>query len=98
MDYVIYNSIFFGPKVELFYSDNLVGPWSEPISIYNIPSSYVINSNIIYYAPNFHPEFMVNNNSNEIYWSYNTYSWDINDLTNNLFLYTPKMIKTLVSI
>jgi len=87
-----------GPKVELFYSDNLVGPWSEPISIYNIPSSYVINSNIIYYAPNFHPEFMVNNNSNEIYWSYNTNSWDINDLTNNLFLYTPKMIKTLVSI
>jgi hypothetical protein len=87
-----------GSKVKLFYSDNLVGPWSEPILIYDIPSSYLINSNVIYYAPNFHPEFMVNNNSNEIYWSYNLNSFDINDLTNNLFLYTPKVIKTLVSL
>ncbi len=87
-----------GPKVELFYSDNLVGPWTGPIFIYDIPSSYCINSNIIYYAPNFHPEFVVHNNSNEIYWSYNLNSLNVNDLTSNLFLYTPKVIKTIVSM
>jgi len=87
-----------GPKVALFHSDSLVGPWTGPIFIYDIPSSYLVNTNIIYYAPNFHPEFMSNNSSNEIYWSYNLNSFDVDDLTNNLFLYTPKVIKTVVSI
>jgi len=85
-----------GPKVCLFYSSTIEGPWEGPEYIYDIPSNYLINNNILYYAPFFHQEFQ--QNANEIYWSYNINSFNVKDLVDNLFLYTPKVIKTIINI
>jgi len=88
--------ITFGPKVGLFYSATLEGPWNGPNFIYTVPSEYIINSSIIYYAPNFHPEFA--QNVNEIYWTYNINSFIFEDELTDLNIYTPKMVKTIVTI
>jgi hypothetical protein len=88
----------YGNQVGLFYSDKLEGPWDGPIFIYTVPEKYIISYNILWYAPNFHPEFMINNNTNEIYWSYNINSFQASDLITDLSLYTPKIIRTVVNI
>lgn len=92
------NFLIYGPKVGLFYSDNLEGNWNGPIFIYDIPNKYLINSNIVYYAPFFHNEFMENIYSQDIFWSYNINSFNVIDLQTNTFLYTPKIIRTTVNI
>jgi hypothetical protein len=85
-----------GPKVGLFYSNSLEGPWNGPNFIYTIPSEFIIDSDIIYYAPNFHQEFA--QNINELYWTYNINSLNFWDQFSDLNLYTPKMVKTTITI
>jgi hypothetical protein len=41
---------------------------------------------------------MINNNTNEIYWSYDMNSFQESDLMTDLSLYTPKIIRTVVNI
>jgi len=95
--WLILNIDVYGPKVGLFYSDYLQGPWIGPIFIYEIPSEYLINDTINYYCPNFHPEFI--KNANEIYWTYNlNTTGGFGELETDLAIYTPKMIKTIVNI
>ena len=90
------DKFIYGPKVALFYSNELYGEWKGPIFIYNIPEYYLIDSNIVYYAPMLHPEFC--QESNEIYWTYNLNSFSTIDLVDDLNIYTPKMIKTIINI
>ena len=85
-----------GPKIGLFYSNTLEGPWNGPNFIYNVPSEYIINPNIVYYAANFHQEFA--KNLNELYWTYNINSLNFEDQITDINIYTPKMVKTIITI
>ena len=54
------------------------------------------NPNIFYYAANFHQEFA--KNLNELYWTYNINSFNFEDQFTDINIYTPKMVKTIITI
>ncbi|KAL0222012.1 hypothetical protein RCL1_001866 [Eukaryota sp. TZLM3-RCL] len=81
----------FGSKIFAKISDSLIGPWSEPLFVYEVPSDFLGN-NRFFYAVKAHPELSRDNF--ELILTYATNSFDPKDLEKDPELYVPRFVRT----
>lgn len=79
---------FFGAAIKIYQSDSPVGPWSNPITIYETPETGADNGNIFTYNAFAHPHIVHPDKGMLVTYSVNTYNFF--DLFQDARLYRPR--------
>jgi hypothetical protein len=84
----------FSFNINIQFSANITGPWSEPTTIYEIPPPWNNLESVFCYAPKSHPELASSPSELIITFMSNTY--DIRKLKKNPAIYIPQVLRVSV--
>lgn len=81
---------FFGSEIKVYQSDSPVGPWSNPVAIYDTPETGVDGGNIFTYNAFAHPHIVHPTKGMLVTYSVNTF--DFFSLFQDARLYRPRFV------
>jgi hypothetical protein len=94
--FIIYFSVEFGgTKILVSIADQLTGPWSEWLPIYDVPAPYNETQKVFCYALKRHPEF--ERAANELVLTFMSNTYTVDDLNTMLDVYVPQMVRVKIN-